>query len=139
LDKKRNRWIKENHLILATACVNALHLYEDTTQASTDLLHITITIRPDHCTSPSKHFELLDANVISFTEARRIRTEFGDHWEQCVRLFESGCRELGNMAAIAIDLVPLPVYFFQLRLENIHGLPLSPDWKTSLRKTIRDG
>jgi hypothetical protein len=130
LDKKRDRWIKQNRSVLATACANALGLYQDTARARVDLLHISIAIR-------SEYFELLDANVISFAEARRIRTE-GNHWEQCVSIFESGCRRFGDMAAIAIDLFPLPVYFLQLQFGSMYGVPLSQDWKASLRKAIHD-
>jgi hypothetical protein len=133
LNKRRHYWTKENMDTLAVACVAALSLHENTSQAATHLLHVTLTSGSDS----SGTFKLQDAKVISLAEARDM-CGIGDEWEECVRIFESQRDRRGNMVAVAVDLSPLPVYFLQLRAKSFVGAQSSPDWLRSLKSALND-
>jgi hypothetical protein len=139
LDKKRDKWIKANVTILATSCVTALSLHTENSRAATHLLHITIIGRSDHRGLPSKFFKLQDAKAITLAEARSIRRTRIDRWEQGIRHFESERERLGNIAAVAVDLYPLPVHIFLIQLERVDGVEPHQDWQRSLRAAINCG
>jgi hypothetical protein len=83
-----------------------------------------------------------NAKVVSLADARGFRGIWGDHWEQCVRDLESKRRSLGLVAAVAVDLYPLPITFLKLCMEDMQGLEAFPNWQWLLKvhlNTLKPG
>ncbi|KAI0656435.1 hypothetical protein C8Q70DRAFT_1011720 [Cubamyces menziesii] len=142
-NERIRKWVRFHNTTIMAVTTYALRLPEDETRARRYVLYIKLGPRPqaEHQGAAGKYFRVVDAEVLTCTEAAKRPSPWPESLEQLKIVQDAEEREgKGTVAVAMVECPPLAIQIVPFgQIKDMEGGKVYEGWKSFLMKWVEQG